>query len=1123
MAKRNCFEMLGVEFDPPDNIKKIKAAFEDWKKRLTTEQNTTVDSTRLNEIREELAMSNYIATIIDNPKFRQIEAEKLKQQRIEQLRLYIDLLIGDDGGTLQVNRAQMKKVSEKLHLSLSTVESTYRQKGFEIKNPRNKSSIIKTLNDFFLSENVMGELRNNFADFQTVPDARNYAWSASVNNLYDLAYNIEQRSEPSADSYRYLDAEELCDIFQREAQKVAAPVPAWHSIKTILHIAQMQVFNSNENRYKYDHSLTLEPLTKFFADLKAAPDIFKRDSYFADNCIERIQKSLPSVANKYELAVALYNKATGMLNDPYESADNPNETLFNVVCGNCHTSTQFRTREAVLKAKCPICGESFYTNCPKCNKMIPSSVDTCYSCGFSIMEMRKFPEYINEANEILAIVEKAQTVDVNVQLVMSKVMELVAKARMVKPDDLKLKALEDRVDKVTIAQKRQELLNWAKSKLPSLSMAPDKAVSDCVEILATLQKSGIKNYRPAIDRLRLIKPKTPISINATIKEIPSPAKPATHLTPAASITSKIAVNAKSAASIDNNKKNVRSRTDKTQNNLIDDDEIKLTCHITWQPANDLGVSYQLVRKVNGVPQNNKDGDILIDKTDKLEYEDKNIITGVLYGYAIFAVRVGAVSDPKTCEVVHYSDLEENNFTAKTEDGFCHFSWTLPSKNCLGVRILRSDSEGNSVVIADRVQSPFVDRAVKSKKQYQYRLQCVYYSAKEIAEQYKKPINNKFIVDRNYDEDRDFNYNRNYNDIWKVNHKYEYSYGLTVALMPESPPVALQNISYRIKNNYVKFNWQSTGDFSVLFREIKNTQLNIDTLKKVVERVDLRKLDTILGSNKLLAQADSRSQTCEFKLDEEFCKIAIVSATKTLCVICDVITIANVTPCTINKDLTSIDGGKLKIILDPLPENLFRIHYAVNNKNNKGRMYATVEDAKTNRLRFVMAKKYELDKSIIVHSPPPTEIYLTVIGEYKMHDGSTVYSEPSEYMINNRPKAEINYWLEWGSSGYFSKTPRAKNCKLIIETSAEYTPNLYLAYNKNGGLNIEPGESSTIIIHTIRESEEGFLGGHWEFPLDNSIWESISSGTVIKLLPSRKDAKYFEIRAIKPDTLKVPLK
>ena len=89
---------------------------------------------------------------------------------------------------------------------------------------------------------------------------------------------------------------------------------------------------------------------------------------------------------------------------------------------------------------------------------------------------------------------------------------------------------------------------------------------------------------------------------------------------------------------------------------------------------------------------------------------------------------------------------------------------------------------------------------------------------------------------------------------------------------------------------------------------------------------------------------------------------------------------------------------------------------------------SVEDAKSNRMRSIFAKKYELDRVIIIPSPPPTELYLTVIGEYKMSDGSTVFSEPSTEVINNRPKAEIVYWLEWASSGVFKKTLKAKNCK-----------------------------------------------------------------------------------------------
>ncbi len=1085
MAKQNFFEMLGVDFDPPDNIKKIKAAFEDWKKRLTVEQNTSVDSQRRNEIAAEITtMSNVMAAMIDNPHLRQMQAKELKEQRVNQLRWSIATLLKGAGGTLQVTRAQMKKVSEKLRLSLSTVESTYREEGFEIKNPRNKTSIVKTLNEFFMSDNVMDDLRKNFNDFNTFTDFKRYSWAPTVKNLYELAAKLD-KSDKIPNSYRYLSADELSDIFRIEAQQIAEPIPAWYSIKAILHIAQMQIFNCNENRYRYDHSLSLESEYKFFSDLKAAPDIFKRDSYFADNCIERIEKILPGVINKYELAVALYNKAAGLLNDPYESVDNPNETAFFVICGNCQTSTQFRTREAVQQAKCPNCNESFYTDCPNCHKKIPTTSDHCSYCKFPLEDMRNFSAYIRQANEMVAIVEEAQTVGVDVQIVniqtlMTKVFELVAKARIVNANDLRLKSLEDRINKLVKLQKRKELENWAKSKIPSLSTAPDKAVTDCIEILNVLQKSGLKSYKPVLERLQLIKPKRPASITATIKEPPSNKKVSKN--PA--ITNKINVTGK-------------------VKNLDDVEEIKLICTVTWQPANDLGVHYQLVKKVNGVPQNNKDGETLVEKTEKLEFEDKNILPGLLYGYAVFAVRVGAVSAPATCEIIHYSDIAEDKLIAKTEDGFCHFSWTLPSKNCLGVRILRTDSEGNLVVIADRAQSSFVDRAVKSKKQYYYRLQCVYYAANE--------------------REVTQNDNINYNGIVKVNHHYEYSEGLTVKLMPESPPVALQNINYRVVSDRAIFSWRSTGEFTVLFREIKNTQLNIDSLKKMGNRIELSRLDNILGSNKVFARVDSRNQTCEFKLNDEFCKIAVISATQTLGVICDVVAIANITPCTINSDKTTIDDGKLKIILNPLPEKLVKIHYAVTNKNMRGHLYMTIDDAKNNRMLSIFAKKYELDKVIIVRSPAQMELYLTVIGEYKMSDGSIIYSEPSTELINNRPKAEIVYWLEWATSGILKKTSRAKNCKLVVETNAEYTPTLYLAYNKNGGTNIELDEPSTVRIRAIQGSDSGFLGGHQEFPLDNAIWENIAEGTVIKLLPSKRDAKHFDIRPAKPESLKVPPK
>ena len=247
----NIFEMLGLEFDPPDNLKKIRAAYESWKKKLTAEQNTTVDPSRLQIIKSELAMDNYILQTIENPRLRHREAETLKQNRIEQLRLYIDIQRGDNSGTLQVNQSQIKQIKDKLKLNAKTIEETYKEQGFEIKSARTDKKILETLNNFFISDSVMAELRKNFAEFQKVPDAQNFSWSNEVNDFYELAWHIEKKVEPSADFYKRRDTDDLREIFRTEAKKVSAPIPAWQSIKALLNLAQTQIFNSDDNRFKF--------------------------------------------------------------------------------------------------------------------------------------------------------------------------------------------------------------------------------------------------------------------------------------------------------------------------------------------------------------------------------------------------------------------------------------------------------------------------------------------------------------------------------------------------------------------------------------------------------------------------------------------------------------------------------------------------------------------------------------------------------------------------------------------------------------------------------------------------------------------------------------------------------
>ncbi len=1078
MAQRNIFEMLGLEFDPPDNLKKIRAAYETWKKKLTSEQNTTVDPNRLEIIKSELAMENYIVQTIENARLRQHEAENLKQNRIEQLRLYIDIQRGDNSGTLQVNQAQIRQIKEKLKLSTTTIEATYREQGFEIKKPRTDKKISDTLNNFFISDSVMNELKKNFADFQKVPDARNYSWSANVNDLYELAYYIEGQVESSADYYKRRDTDDLREIFQNEAKKVSQPIPAWQSIKSLLNLAQTQIFNSNDNRWKYDHSLMLEKLSDFFAKLKAAPEIFKRDKFFADNCISRIRKTFPNFLT-YELSAALYNKAAGLLKEPYESTDNFFENYFCVTCANCGAFENFRTREEAERATCKICGENFYIACPKCGKKVPATADHCKACDFSLSELKKYNYYIDYANSLLDLVERgAKSIDDDVKNVIAEVMKVFARAKLIKAEALDLKKIEWRINKINAEFKKRELVRWAESKMPALGTPDEKAVSDCMEILRRY-----KDYKPARERLKLIKPKKPLKISATIKENePQPQQ----IFSSAAILSKISVNAKST-----------SLTPATYN---------LTATISWRPDNDLGVVYTVIKKTDGVPKNFNDGEILIEGTDKLEVTDNNIKPGVLYGWAVFAKRLGAISDLVTCTAVHYSDIEENKLIAKTEGGYCQFTWRLPSDNCLGVRVLRSDSAGNSVVVDDCVHSPFVDKLVKNRKQYQYRLQCVYYSAEETLADREK-----FLAEAD---------NENFNKVWKSNRTYKYSHGLTVTLTPEFPPRLLKNLNFNVINHHVSFNWQSTGEFDVWFKEISpDKKFPVAQEKKIF---NLDKLDELLGSGVILKSEESSKQFCEFAMTGDVMKIAVISATKDLGIVNEIVTAANVEPCEIDEKKTQIDANGLKLVLKNLPKNLYLIHYKIQTEDSD-EFFAAVEDAKARHLNRIYATKYAQDTFISQPHLPQKELYITVIGEYKLADGSIIYSAPSKMILNNRPKAVIFYWLEWGTSGLFNKKAHAKNCKLIIESDAKEIPKMFLACRKDGRMNIELKDSSTQRLYAVKEYANGFPNGRLEILLPDDTWHNIAPGTVVKLLTQPENAKFFDLKPAKPDSLTVPKK
>ena len=108
---------------------------------------------------------------------------------------------------------------------------------------------------------------------------------------------------------------------------------------------------------------------------------------------------------------------------------------------------------------------------------------------------------------------------------------------------------------------------------------------------------NVKDYRPAIDFLRLCRPKMPSNLKVNL----SSSEP-------------------------------------------------LICKLSWNASIEKGISYCIVRKENGIPQKKTDGLVLATNLVINEFTDRSIQSGIMYGYAVFCCRYYVYSTPATCQI-----------------------------------------------------------------------------------------------------------------------------------------------------------------------------------------------------------------------------------------------------------------------------------------------------------------------------------------------------------------------------------------------------------------------------------------------------------------------------------------
>ena len=406
MARRNYFDILGLDFDPAEsNKKKIEAAIARWKAVKENELNNATDMGIRQALHDELAMEKDIRDVLSTPKTRNPEAAAMKKEKIALLEQLIDIMSHEQHGTPLVTQGQIRNVATKLRLQPDTVSGVYKKRKFQILLP----STTAILNGAFLTgsdQRTMAGFMDKLKAIKNPNELHKYPWMPKVTNLYELACFYCNEGDDKVGDYRRKRTGELLSIMQRGAMQYASDnSDGGHALADLFGGGSTYVFNSEDNRTRYDNTIELELLESFFRMLKRAPEEFKLDRQFAESCVSIIQKHFPD----RDLALALYNREAGLVQTPYE----PTDPVIHVTCPSCKADHQFSSRQEAEKAVCSACGTSLYVKCPSCGKLVPGSMIYC-SCNFRIAEMRFFNDYYNAAvaalkNMDLAVIYDSKT------------------------------------------------------------------------------------------------------------------------------------------------------------------------------------------------------------------------------------------------------------------------------------------------------------------------------------------------------------------------------------------------------------------------------------------------------------------------------------------------------------------------------------------------------------------------------------------------------------------------------------------------------------------------------------------------------------------------------------------
>ena len=693
--------MLGREGTSPEGM--VEAAIRKWKSRLESQKAggaAAGDPAKRAQIDAELALEADIRAVMLDKKSRRSEAADMIEKCCGKLSQLLDIQTYGQSELPDVTEVQVKNVAQRLGLPYDKAAEVYESKGIKVIKPRKAADLKK----YFLDDATFENLQKLFDKLHNDKWIKGtpYESAAKADDLYSLACLLDGGREKEVSVYRKKPTKTLKDIMDKFSVRLASDSGSRSYaaiLRDLVSIGASRVFDSEEDRERYAHSVKKEELSEFFSLLRQAPLDFKKDRDFAENCIKRIQSHFPD----YSIALALYNEKAGLGRDPYVRQ----EAAVGVVCECCGSYSEYPTVAQASKAICPACGAALYISCPSCAKKVPASAERC-GCGFEIGKLKHIGSFITGAQSAIDRLDfkEAEYFISNIESADPKNKELANlrklytdKTAVYKKPLAELDALISSRKFMAAQRKTEELA--AKMKELDLESRRDSIRGQIDKAAALMPKAGVSetqrgnscyealsicaDYRPALDMIATVKLNAPTGLKVSVTD---------H-----------------------------------------------GCELIWQRGQDLGVGYRIVRKQGALPAAISDGETVAKEVSGVSFTDESLRFGIKYGYAVFAERMGVFSEPATVWAEVLGELDKG-LSYGCVSGRCSFSWVLP-ENALGIRVIKKqgtlppETPDKGCEVFEQRGSGFTDTQVQDGISYGYRLQCIYQGEK--GERYSRGL------------------------------------------------------------------------------------------------------------------------------------------------------------------------------------------------------------------------------------------------------------------------------------------------------------------------------------------------------------------------------------------------